>query len=147
MLSNCGVGKDSESPLVSKEIQPVTPKGNQPWILVGKADAEAEAPILWLPDVKNWLTGKDPDAGKDRRQEEKGATEDEIVGWHHWLNGHEFEQALKKIVKDRGAWCAAIHRVAKSWTWLSEWTTTTNRKEGIPQEKCVKWESKNKSGS
>ena len=78
MLSNCGVGKDSESPLVSKEIQPVTPKGNQPWILVGKADAEAEAPILWLPDAKNWLTGKDPDAGKDRRQEEKGTTEDKI---------------------------------------------------------------------
>ena len=76
---------------ISMVIKTVNPKGNQPWILVGKADAEAEAPILWLPDAKNWLTGKDPDAGKDRRQEEKGATEDEIVGWHHQLNGHKFE--------------------------------------------------------
>ena len=77
-----------------KEIQPVLPKGNQSWIFIGRTDAEAEAPILWLPDAKNWLIGKDPDAGKDWRQEEKGTTEDEMVGWHHWLDGHEFEQAL-----------------------------------------------------
>ena len=68
--------------------------GDQLWIFIGRTDAEAEAPILWPPDVKSWLTGKDPNAGKDRRQEEKGKTEDEMVGWHHWLNGHEFEQAL-----------------------------------------------------
>jgi len=83
-----------ESPLDCKEIQPVHPKGNQSWIFIGRIDAEAEAPILWPPAVKNWLIWKDPDAGKDWRQEEKGSTEDEIVGWHHQLDGHEFEQAL-----------------------------------------------------
>jgi len=83
--------KALESPLNFKEIKSVHPKGNQSWIFIGRTDAEAETPILWLPDVKNWLTGKDPDAGKDWRQEEKGMTEDEMVGWHHWLDGHEFE--------------------------------------------------------
>ena len=81
-----------ESPLDSKEFNPVNSKGNQPWIFIGRTDAEAEAPILWPPDRKNWLIGKDPDAGKDRGQEEKGAIVDETVGWHHWLNGYEFEQ-------------------------------------------------------
>ena len=85
--------KTFESPLDCKEIQPVNPKGNQSWIFIGRIDAEAEIPILWPPDSKNWLTGKDPDAGKDWRPEEKGLTEDEMVGWHHGLNGHEFEQA------------------------------------------------------
>ena len=83
--------KTLESPLAFKKIQPVHPKGNHSWIFIWRTDAEAEAPILWPPDVKNWLIWKDPDAGKDWRQEEKGTTEDEIVGWHHWLNGHEFE--------------------------------------------------------
>ena len=86
--------KTLESPLDCKEIQPVNPKGNQSWIFTGRTDAEAEAPILWLFGVKNRLIEKDPDAGKDWRQEEKGITEDETVGWHHWLDGHEFEQAL-----------------------------------------------------
>ena len=86
--------KTLESPLDSKEIKPVNPKGNQSWIFIGGTDAEAKAPILWWPDAKNWLTGKDPDAGKGGRLEEKGRTEDEMVGLHHWLNGHEFEQAL-----------------------------------------------------
>ena len=81
-----------ESPLKSKEIKPVNPKGNQPWIFIGRTDAEAETPILWLPDERNWLIGKDPDAGKDWGQEEKGAVEDEMVRWHYWLNGHEFKQ-------------------------------------------------------
>ena len=85
--------KTLESPLDCKEIQPVHPKGDQSWIFIWRTDAEAEALILWPPDVKSWFTGKDPDAGKDWRQEEKGGTEDEMVGWHHWLNGHEFEQA------------------------------------------------------
>ena len=83
--------KTLESPFDCKEIKPVNPKGNQSWIFVGRTDAEA--PILWPPDVKSWLIGKDPDAGKDWRQEEKGTTEDEMVGWHHWLDGHKFEQA------------------------------------------------------
>ena len=84
--------KTLESPLDCEEIQPVHPKGNQSWIF-GRTDAEAEVPILWPPDAKNWLIGKDPDAGKDWRQEEKGMTEDEMVGWHHRLDRHEFEQA------------------------------------------------------
>ena len=83
--------KTLESPLDCKEIQPVNPKGNQSWRFIWRTDVEAEAPILWPPDVKNWLIGKDPDAGKDLRQEEKGMTEDEMVGWHHQLDGHEFE--------------------------------------------------------
>ena len=85
--------KTLESPLDCMEIQPVHPKGNQPWIFIGRTDAEAETPKLWPPDVKNWVIGQDPDAGKDWRQE-KGMTEDEMVGWHHRLDGHEFEQAL-----------------------------------------------------
>ena len=86
--------KTLESPLNCKEIQPVRPKGSQFWIFIGRTDAEAETPILWLPDAKNCLIGKDLDAGKDWRQEEKGTTQDEMVEWHHWLNGHEFEQVL-----------------------------------------------------
>ena len=85
--------KTLESALGCKEIKLAHPKGNQSRIFIGRTDAEAEAPILWSPDAKNWLIGKDLDAGKDWRQKEKGATEDEMVGWHHWLNGHEFEQA------------------------------------------------------
>ena len=86
--------KTLESPLDYKEIQPVNTKGNQSWIFIGRTDAEAEVPILWPPDAKSWLTGKDPDARKDWRREEKGTTKDEMVGWLHWLNGHEFEQTL-----------------------------------------------------
>ena len=80
-----------ESPLDCKEIQPVHPKGDQSWVFIGRADVEAETLIFWPPDVKSWLIWKDPDAGKDWRKEEKGMTEDEMVGWHHQLNGHEFE--------------------------------------------------------
>ena len=83
--------KTLESPLDCKEIEPVDSKGNQPWIFIGRTDAEAEAPIFWPTDAKGQLNGKDPDAGKDWGQEEKGMTEDEMVGWHHRLNGHEFE--------------------------------------------------------
>ena len=82
--------KTFESPLDCKEIQPVHPKGDQPWVFFGRNDAEAETPILWPPGAKNWFIGKDPDAGKDWRWEEKGTTEDELVGWHHGLNGQEF---------------------------------------------------------
>ena len=83
--------KTLESPLDSKDIQPVHPKGNQSWIFTGSSDAEAETAILWSPDAKNWFIGKDPDAWHDWRWEEKGTTEDKMVGWHHWLNGYEFE--------------------------------------------------------
>ena len=92
---NAVLEKTLESPLDGKEIQPIHPKGNQSWLFIGRtdADAETETPMLWPPDAKNWPTRKDPDAGKDWRQEEKGMTEDEMVGWHHRLNGHEFVQA------------------------------------------------------
>ena len=97
MLLNCGVEEDSWEflglILDCKEIKPVNPKGNRSWIFIGRTDAEAETPILWPPDAKNWLLGKDPDAGKDWRQEEKEMTEVEMVGWHLQLDGHEFEQA------------------------------------------------------
>ena len=83
--------KTLESPLDSEEIQPVHPKGDQSWVFIGRTDAEAETPILWPPDAKNWLIWKDPNAGKDWRQEEKRMIEDEMVGWYHWLSGHEFE--------------------------------------------------------
>ena len=91
MLLNCGVGEDSWESFDCKEIQLVNPKGTQSWIFIGRTDAEAETPIFWAPDAKNWLIGKDPDAGKDWRQEEKGMTEDEMVGLPHWLDAHEFE--------------------------------------------------------
>ena len=118
--------KTLENPLDSKEIKPVSSKGNWPWIFTGRTDAEAEAPILWPPDAKSWLIGKDPEAGKDWRREEKGMTENEMVGWHPQLNGAnllKFEQTLK-TVRDRDAWCAAVHGVAKSRTSLCDWTTT-----------------------
>ena len=105
-----------ESPLDCKEIKPVNPKENQPWIFIGKTDAEAEAeaPIPWPPDSKSWLIGKDLDARKDWGQE-KGETEGEMAGWHHWSNGHEFEQILE-MLKDREAWHAAVHGVTESDT-------------------------------
>ena len=112
--------KTPESPLDCKEIKPVSPKGNQPWIFITRTDAEAEVPVLWPPDTKSQLIGKDPDAGKDWRQE-KGTTEDEMIGWHHQLNGHEFEQTLRDS-EGQGAWWAAVYGVAKIRTWLSNWT-------------------------
>ena len=111
---------DFKSPLDCKEIELVNPKGKQSWIFIGRNDAEAETPILWPPDVKNWLIGEDPDAGKDWRQE-KVTTEDEMVGWHHRLNGHEFEQALG-VGDGQEAWHFAVHGVTKSHTPLNDWT-------------------------
>ena len=108
-----------KSPLDYKEIQPVHPKGDQSWIFIGRTDAEAESPILWPPAAKSWLIWKDTDAEKDWGQEEKRTTEDETVGWHHLLDGHEFEQAPG--VGDRQG-SAAVHGVTKSRTWLSDWT-------------------------
>ena len=115
--------KTLESPLDCKEIQPFLPKGDQSWVFIGRTEVEAETLILWPPDAKSWLIWKDLNPGKDWGQEEKGMTEDEIVEWHHQLQGHEFEQA-PDMVKDREAWCAGVHGVTESQTWLSNWTTT-----------------------
>ena len=123
MFSKCGIGEDSWETLDSKEIKPVNPKGNQPWIFIGRTGAEAEASILWPPDAKSWHTGKDPEAGKYWGQAEKGPTEYEMIGWHHWLNGHEFEQSQGDR-EGRGCWKAAVHGVIKSQIQLSDWTTT-----------------------
>ena len=111
--------KTLENPLDSKELKPVNSKGNQSWIFIGRTYAEAETPILWPPDVKNWLIGKDPHAGKDWRQENKGMAEDEMVGWHHQLNRHELSK-LRELVMDREAWGAAVHEVTKRHNWATE---------------------------
>ena len=103
--------KTLESPLDCKEIQPVHPKGDQSWVFIGRIDVEAETPILWPPDVKNWLIWKDSDAGKDWRQEEKGTTEDEMVGWHHRLHGLEFEETQGDGEGEGSlAWCNSLGR-------------------------------------
>ena len=112
--------KTLESPLDCKEIHPVHPKGDQSWIFIGRNDIEAETPILWPPDAKNWLIGKDPDAGKDWRQE-KGPTENYMVGWHHRLNVHDFEQARRIGDGWRNLVCCNPWG-RKNLTWLSNWT-------------------------
>ena len=114
--------KTLQSPLDCKEIKPVNPKRNQSWIFIVRTDAEAETPILGPPDAKNWLIRKDPDAGRDWRREEKGMTEDEMIGWHHRLNGHEFEQALG-VGDGQGslACCSAWGRKESDTEWL-DWT-------------------------
>ena len=126
MLLNCGAGEGwrLESPLDCKEIKPGNPKGKQSWIIIGRTDAEAEAPILWPPDAKNWLVGKDPDAGKDEGRRRRG--------WQRmsWLGSITDSMdmnlsKLQEIVEDRGTWRAEVHRVPKSQTWLGNWTTTT----------------------
>ena len=115
--------KTLESPLDYKEIKPVNPKGNQSWIFIGSNDAEADTPILWPPDAKNWLIGKDPDAGKDWRREEKGITEDEMIGWQHRLDGHEFEQALGVCDGQGSLACCSPwgHKESDTTEWLN-WT-------------------------
>ena len=120
--------KTLESPLDCKEIKPVNPKGNQPWIFIEIIDTKTKVPILWLPDAKSWLIGKGPGAGKNWRQEEKGATKDEMVGWQHWLNGHEFEQTLGDGEGQGNLACCSPwgyrvrHSWATNWTdWLKHW--------------------------
>ena len=113
--------KTLESALDCKEIQPVHSEGDQPWDFFGRNDAEAEAQVFWPRHVKCWLIGQESDAGRDLGRKEKGTTEDEMAGWHHWLDGMSLCE-LREIMMDREAWRAAIHGVPKSQTWLSEWT-------------------------
>ena len=113
--------KTLESHLDCKEIQSVNPKGNQSWVFIGRTEAEDEIPIVWPPDVKNWLIGKDPDDGKYWRQEKKEMTEDVMVGWYHWLDGHEFEQA-PGVGDGQGGLACCSPWGTKSQTWLSDWS-------------------------
>ena len=113
--------KTLESPLDCKKIQPAHSEGDQPWDFFGRNDAKAETPVLWPPHTKSWLIGKDPVAGRDWGQDEKGMTEDEMAGWHHWLEAVSLSE-LRELVMDREAWHAVIHGVAKSQTRLSDWT-------------------------
>ena len=117
--------KTPQSPLDCKESKPVHPKGNQHWIFIGRTDAKAEAPVLWPPDMKSQLIRKDPDAGKDWRQEDKKVTENEMVGWHHQLNGHEFEQTLRDRRGQASlAWCSPRgHKeldMTERWNWTEQ---------------------------
>ena len=122
MLLNCVLVKSLDSPLDCKEMQPVCPKGNQSWIFIVRADGEAEAAVLCLPDAKSWLIEKDPVAGKDWRQEEKGTTEGEMVGWHHQLNGHEFEQTPGVGDSPWGVLQSmGLQRVRHSWATELNW--------------------------
>ena len=116
--------KTLESPLDCKEMQPVHPKGNQSWIFIGRTDAETDTPILWPPYAKSQLIRKDHDAGKDWRQEEKGMTRDEMVGWHHQLDGHESEQAPGVGERQESLACCSPWGRKES-EWLSDWTTIT----------------------
>ena len=115
-----GLEKTLESPLDNKEIQQVHPKGNQSWIFIGRTDTEAEAPILWPPVVKCWLIWKDPDTEKDWRREKQGTTDDEMIGWHDLLNGHDLSKLWELVMEEASR--AAVHRMAKSRTQLSDWT-------------------------
>ena len=123
MLLNCGVGEDSWESLGLQRDPPVHPKGDQSWIFIGRTDVEVETPVFWPPDMKNWLIWKDPDAGKDWRQEKKGTTEDEMVGWHYWLNGHEFESAPGVVDRQGGlACCSPWGRKDSDTTEQLNWT-------------------------
>ena len=129
MLLNCVLEKTLESPLDFKEIQPVHPKADQSWIFIGRTDVEAETPILWPPDAKRWLFWKDSDAGKDWGQGENGTIEDEMVGWHHRLHGHEFEQAFGVGDEQGSLVCIG----SQSRTQLNDWTELNNHRRTLNQ--------------
>ena len=128
--------KTLESPLDHKEIKPVNPKGKQPWIFIGRTDAEVEAPLLWPPDAKSQVIRKDPDVGKDWKQEEKEMTKEQIVGWHHWLNGYEFEQAPGDG-EGQGSLvcCCYVASVVSNSVWPHRWQPI----QGILQVRTLEW--------
>ena len=131
--------KTLEHLLDSKEIKPVNPQRNQPWIFIGKTDTKAEAPILWLPDVKSWLIGKDRDAGKDWRRE-KEVTEDERVEWHHWLNGHEFEKTSRDSEGQESLVCCSLWGRKESNP--TEWLNNKNNSDiSLDNSECMSWVS------
>ena len=128
MLLNCGVGEDFWESLDFKEIQPVHPKGDQSWVVIGRTDAKAESPILWPPHVKSWLIGKDSDAGRYWGQEEKGTTEDEMAGWHHQFDGHEFGWTPGVGDGEGGLVCCdswGSQRAGHGWATELSWTDIT----------------------
>ena len=132
--------KTLESHLDCEDIQSVHPKGDHSWVFIGRTDVDAETPILWPSNAKNWLTEKDPDAGKDWGQEEKGMTEDEIVGWHHWHNGYGFGWTLG-VGDGQKNWHAVVLRVAKCQSWLSDWSELNqminfNRLKNMLKRRC-----------
>ena len=131
--------KTLESPLDYKKIKPIIPKENQPWIFSGRTDAESETPIIWPPDAKNWLIWKDPDVGKDWRWEEKGMTEDEMVGWHHWLNRHEFEQTPGVGDGQGGLACCSLWscNISDMTEWLNNNNKSRNSHPWIQQNKAI----------
>ena len=137
-MYNIMICSTPESPLDSKEMKPVNLKGYQPWILIGKTDSEA--PVFWSPDANSRLIEKVLDTGKDWGQKKKRVSEDEMAGWHHWCNGHEFGQTSGDGEGQRGL-VNCSHGVAKSWTWLGNWTTTIDANaKVIYSGKCLKYE-------
>ena len=133
MLLNCGVGEDLESPLKCKEIQPVHSEGDQPWDFFGRNDAKAETPALWPPHVKSWLIGKDSDSGRNWGQEEKGMTEDEMAGWHHWLDGRESQWTLG--VGDGQGGLACCNSWGRKESDMTEWLNWTELNK--PLKSCI----------
>ena len=141
--------KTLESPLDCKEIKPANPKGNQPWIFIGRTDIEAETPILWSPDVKNWLIWTDPDAGKDWRWEQKETTEHEMVGWYHWLNEHEFEETLGVGDGQGCLVCCSPWSCRVGYDWMTElnWTECEDSlKKTLMLARLKTWREKNERG-